>query len=212
MDYSDTWSGMRTLLLVSAFFVSIQTMAASKWPRPVVALRYNTFTGENGHSFNDKTSVGGGLNLVFDNYSTRFQPFIGAYYGVIDSKQDFYDDNTLVNSSFFLQSLNLEPGINVYIMGRAPGYNIYLTAAGIVGSQSLTLSKTITFQRLPRSDTGYSYGGRLGLGAEWMRGQTFSTKSRWALSTELSYRKESTVLINQDFTMDGLTMALGLSW
>lgn len=211
---------MKTLKLRILFLICAITLTASidahalSFPRTGIFARYTGFLGgEKGKSFSESGSgFGAGLNFIFD--TPRYAPFVGFYYGVVDSKQTFIDDGSPVTSSFFLQSMTIEPGINYYLKDRGgAGFAFFVSGAGIFGRQTINLSKTLTFQRLPQSDSSYSMGGRIGGGLDLsLQNNSFSSRRRWTLTGELSYKKESMFIMRQNFTLDGFVASFGLSW
>lgn len=200
------------------FIFSIITFAnhfalASNYPRTKISVRQASFSGEKGKSFAESTAgYSAGISVFVDG--EYFAPFIGVYYGSLNAKQNFIDNGAFTSSAYVLQSGNMEAGFNLYPIARsARGINVYLSAAGVLGYQSLALSKSRTFTKLPYSDQNYSTGYRGGLGVEWIiNNSSYTSTNKWALSAEVSLKKESTVLLNQNFLLDGLQISLGLSW
>lgn len=205
-----------TFLVVLFFLTCSQASAGWPMPRMLIAAKQTSHIGEKNKSFGEsaKSAYGGSLTGFLDGQ--YFTPFIGLSYSTLSSKQNFLDNGSEVNSSFSLTSGSAEVGTFFYpLAGRSPkGLNLFISAAGLLGYQMLELSKSHTFEKLPYSSGNISYGGRGGVGLEWnFTYSSYNTKkSNLGAIFEVSARKESSVLLNQNFSLDGIQILLGLSW
>lgn len=174
-------------------------------------MRQINYAGDEGKSFSES----GPGTLVGLTVMSRGKYLM--YYGSIDvggqtGRQTFIDAGTLIISNYAYRATSLELGVNLFPITRSEqSVNAYLNLAALGTYNNIEVKSTATFISLPTSDQTITAGAKASLGLEWIP-KNYPRRPKWTIYAEVGYRKESGVLLGQNFSLDGLSYTLGAGW
>ena len=199
------------LLLAQIYSSICYSQVISSYPRARISANQYLFSGDKYKSFSESQSATG-ASIKIQSGGAHFAPVFGFNLLALNGRQDFYDGSTnVVTSIFNYYSASTDIGLQYFILERSKkGMNIFLSGAGVLGYNLISLSKNTTLTTIPYNDKSFSYGYAAGIGAEFI----FSTAPnyKWSLYLDVQMREESTQLLEQNFDLGGLMISLGLGW
>lgn len=179
------------------------------FPSTRFGLVQKSFTGEKNTSLAE-VQVGYGATVTILTEGTFVVPYIQAGLFTTSGSQSFYDGSTERDLSFTLYHGEFQMGFQMYLIPRRkPGLNLYLKAGGIGGISYIGIAASETLTSIKRSDQAIGGGFVAGGGVEFVIG---TTGTPWTLYAEFEYTSFTSTLLEKNFDLSGVNLALGLGW
>ena len=199
-------------LFIFFFLIGANAFAQGNilFPKTRLQAHQTLYSGEKGQSFAE-AGAGWGVGITSYSDGRRLAPFLGLHLTVMTGRQTFLDNETEVSASFNSYLASTEIGANFYpIERRTRGMNVYISGAGLVGYNFVSLSRGASLSSIPYSDQSFSGGYALGMGAEWILSTIGPTK--WTMTTDFLFKKESAVLLKKQFDLSSIVFSVGFGW
>ncbi|MBX3034498.1 MAG: hypothetical protein KF865_11290 [Bdellovibrionaceae bacterium] len=180
------------------------------FPKTYISVQESIYSGDKNISFSEG-SPGYGLELTVLNEGRTLAPFFSSSISMINSRQSFLDSTTSVSAGFLYYGAEAEAGLIFFpISRRNKGFNAFLSGAGIVGYNFLSIDKNVSLTNIPHNDQSFSAGYSAGLGAEWIVSTDSSRK--WTLFSKIEYKSASATLLKKTFSINRGCLSVGIGW
>lgn len=198
------------LFLIVLASATVEAQELSTYPRTRIHLHENLYSGEKGRSFAESgAGFGGAITVTRDGI--YFVPFFSFGISTVSNRQVFLDGATQVTSAFTYYAANTDLGLQFFpIARRKSGFNLYVKGGGILGYNLLAINRAATLTTIPYSDQAFSFGYLAGVGTELVFKSMGPRK--WSLTAEVLFREESATLMERQFDLSSLQIALGIGW
>lgn len=199
-------------IFAGIFLMSSESLGqAQAYKSSKIQLFQVNYSGEKNKSFADG-GIGFGLEIQSD-FGRSWGRVYGKTRGTLASgRQSFLDGASQVNCNYTFYQGQFELGLVLMpIPGREKGMNVFVSGAGTLGYNWLSLTSSTTLSQLKPSDSASSLGYVTGVGVEWTLGKALGKKHM--LTGEINYRSDRTNLAGQsEFNLTGLSIHFGYGW